>query len=72
MVFLFGAKKKRPTRKISVCYMSIYSNLSSYIVANYKVNVVFRLEEISWVQKNLKELNMFFFFQILWSNFAWI
>lgn len=68
----FGAKKKRLRRKISLCFVGANLNLTSGFVANYKINIVFWLEKIRWIQKDLRELKMLFCFQIMRSNFAWI
>lgn len=46
MVKLFGAKKKRLRGKIALCYVRANLNVNSDFVANFKINIFFRLEEI--------------------------
>lgn len=70
MVRLFGTKKTRLWGKITLRNVRAYLNLTSDFVDNYTINIVFWPEKIRWIQKNLRELKMFFCFQILRYNFA--
>lgn len=46
MVKLFGAKKKRLRGKVALWYVRANLNLNCDFVANFKLNIAFRLEKI--------------------------
>lgn len=54
MVTLFGAKKKRFRRKISVCFVRANLNLNSDFVASYKIDIFFDRRKFVEFKRNLE------------------